>query len=51
MYKDIYPSGSQPVRIYGLPKMHKSFDSLPTFRPIISSIRTYLGISLCDLIP
>ena len=23
IYKSIYPSGSQPARIYGLPKMHK----------------------------
>ena len=37
-YKSIYPSGSNPARIYGLPKMHKKFESLPKFRPIVSSI-------------
>ena len=39
----IYPSGSQPARIYGLPKMHKPRrpNSTPPFRPIVSSIGTY----------
>ena len=43
-YKDIYPAGSQPARIYGLPKMHKvraPSSSAPPFRPIVSSIGTY----------
>ncbi|XP_057308273.1 uncharacterized protein LOC130646150 [Hydractinia symbiolongicarpus] len=58
VYNDIYPSGSQPARIYGLPKMHKSFENLPKFRPIISSIGTcnyqlakFLGGLLSDVIP
>ena len=32
----IYPTGSQPARIYGLPKMHKPRgpDSIPPLRPV-----------------
>ena len=43
LYDSIHPNGSQPARIYGLPKMHKSRDptSTPPFRPIVSSIGTY----------
>ena len=43
VYDTIYPSGSQPARIYGLPKMHKPWapNSIPRFRPIVSSIGTY----------
>ena len=43
VYDAIYPSGSQPARIYGLPKMHKprAANSTPPFRPIVSSIGTY----------
>ena len=43
VYETIYPSGSQPARIYGLPKMHKprAPNSTPPFRPIVSSIGTY----------
>ncbi|XP_065658976.1 uncharacterized protein LOC136083502 [Hydra vulgaris] len=43
IYTKIYPVGSQPARIYALPKMHKvsKDSSLPTFRPIISTIGTY----------
>ena len=39
IYKEIYPTGSQPARIYGLPKMHKPRPSsgIPPFRPIMSS--------------
>ena len=42
--KKIYPSGSSPAKIYGSTKMHKPFDSnsLPNFRPIVSSIGTYI---------
>ena len=42
-YNNIYPNGSQPARIYGLPKMHKfsSIDINPKFRPIVSSIGKY----------
>ena len=37
-YNNIYPKGSQPARIYGLPKMHKVREpsSAPPFRPIVS---------------
>ena len=43
VYDKIYPAGSQPARIYGLPKMHKAREpnSIPPFRPIVSSIGTY----------
>ena len=44
--------------MYGLPKLHKMFDSVPAFRPILSSKRTYnyqlakfLGKLLDDVIP
>ena len=42
-YSIIYPTGSQPARIYGLPKVHKTRapNTIPPFRPIISSISTY----------
>ena len=36
-YRDIYPIGSQPARLYGLPKLHKVKDlssTTPPFRPI-----------------
>ena len=41
LYKSVYPTGSRLARIYGLPKLHKILDSVPAFRPILSSIRTY----------
>jgi len=43
VYDAIFPSGSQPARIYALPKMHKprAANSAPPFRPIVSSIGTY----------
>ena len=43
IYKEIYPTGSQPARIYGLPKMHKPRPSngIPPFRPIMCSIDAY----------
>ena len=55
VYENIYPKGSQPARIYGLPKLHKDFgaNSTPPFRPIVSSIGTYnynLAKYLCDLL-
>ena len=55
-YRDIYPTGSQPARLYGLPKLHKVKDpssTTPTFRPIVSSINTYnynLAKYLCSLL-
>ena len=53
--KKIYPSGSCPAKIYGSPKMHEPFDSnsLPNFRPIVSSSGTYnynLSKYLCVLL-
>ena len=41
VYNQIYPNGSKPARIYGLPKMHKTFENVPPFRPIVSSIGTF----------
>ena len=54
-YQDICPTGSQPARIYGLPKMHKAHEpsSAPPFCPIVSSIGTYnynLAKFLCTLL-
>ena len=56
MYSKIYPSGSRPARIYGLPKIHtkpRGPSSLPPFRRIVSSIGTYnyqLAKYLCSLL-
>ena len=54
-YNNIYPKGSRPARLYGLPKMHKSRapNTIPPFRPIVSSIGTYnynLSKYLCSLL-
>ena len=38
VYRELYPSGSTPGVLYGLPKVHK--DNCPT-RPILSAIGTY----------
>ena len=51
----MYPPGSAPSRIYGIPKMHKfsSSDSFPKLRPIVSSIGTFnhnLARFLCNLL-
>ena len=37
-YQQIRPTGSQPARLYGLPKTHK--DGTPV-RPIVSCLNTY----------
>ena len=55
IYSQIYPTGSQPARLYGLPKMHKiqSPNVVPPFRPIVSSLNTYnyqLAKFLCNLL-
>ena len=55
IYNHIYPTGSQPARIYGLPKLHKvkSPDVVPPFRPIVSYVNTYnyqLAKYLCSLL-
>ena len=51
----MYPPGSAPSRIYGIPKMQKfsSSDSFPKLRPIVSSIGTFnynLARFLCNLL-
>ena len=57
---DLYPKGSKIARLYGTPKIHKSFSSgsIPPLRPIVSSIDTYnyklaqyLGSLLSPYIP
>ena len=42
-YENIYPSGSQPARLYGNPKTHKlkSESDKLTFPPIVLSIGAY----------
>ena len=57
-YENIYPKGSVPARIYGLPKIHKQFSTVPPFRPVVSSIGTfnyhlarYLGSLLTPILP
>ena len=38
---DLYPSGSKPVVLYGLAKIHKRLeDGTPSFRPTLSAIGT-----------
>ena len=54
-YDEIYPSGSQHARMYGIPKLHKGKEicPLPHFRPIVSSIGPYnyqLAKYLCNLL-
>jgi hypothetical protein len=39
-YKDIRPQSTRPARAHGLPKTHKHFDHLPSFRPIIDTTGT-----------
>ena len=42
IYNNIYPTGSQLARIYGLPKMHEiqSPTAKPPYRPIFYSLNT-----------
>ena len=43
--KQMRPTGGNRARARGLPKIHKDYDSLPKFRPIIDTIGTpYHGI-------
>ena len=54
-YERIYPSGSQPSRLYGTPKLHKikSNSEVSSFRPIVSSIGSFnynLSRFLCDML-
>ena len=51
----IYPSGSQPSRLYGTPKVHKikSDSRVPPFRRIVSSIGNFnynISRFLCDML-
>ena len=39
-HKGVYPTGSRPVRMYGLPKLDKIFYSVPAFRPMSLSMGT-----------
>ena len=43
IYDEIYPTGSVPSRLYGLPKTHKmtNLSQVPPFRPICSSVGAY----------
>ena len=36
-YKDMRPKNAKPARAHGLPKIHKQFDHLPKFRPIVDT--------------
>ena len=54
-YEHIYPSGSQPSRLYSTPKVHKikSNSEVPPFRPIVSSISSFnynLSRLLCNML-
>ena len=54
-YDRIYPSGWQPSRLYGTPKIHKmkyNFE-VPSFRPTVSSIGSFnynLSRFLCNVL-
>ena len=59
-YSNLYPKGSKIARLYGTPKIHKSFSSgpIPPLQPIISSIDNhsyklaqYLGSLLSPHVP
>ena len=54
-YERIYPSGSQPSRLYGTPKVHKikSDSEVPPIRPVGSSIVSFnynLSRFLCGML-
>ena len=38
--KEIYPKAAHVGRAHGLPKLHKEFDGIPKFRPIIDTVGT-----------
>ena len=47
------PKFAQPARAHGLPKVHKVFDSLPPFRPIVDTTNTvysFVGKFLSSLL-
>ena len=39
-YDNMRPVSTKPARAHGLPKIHKTFDDLPPFRPIIDTTGT-----------
>ena len=39
-FKTMRPKNTKPARAHGLRKMHKTFDRLPKFRPIIDTTGT-----------
>ena len=39
-YQSIRPQSAKPARAHGLPKIHKPFDNIPKFRPIIDTTGT-----------
>ena len=41
VYKSVYPTGSRPIKMYGLPKLHKIFYSVSAFRSKLLSIVAY----------
>ena len=44
-YQSIRPQSAKPARAHGLPKIHKPFDDIPKFRPIIDTTgTTHYGI-------
>ena len=40
VYNNIRPKHAKIARAHGLPKVHKAFDDIPPFRPIIDTIGT-----------
>ena len=38
VYQEIRPKNAKIARAHGLPKVHKSFDRVPNFRPVIDRI-------------
>ena len=47
------PKFAQPARAHGLPKVHKVFDSLPPFHPIVDTTNTvysFVGKFLSSLL-
>ena len=40
VYSEVQPQSTKPARAHGLPKIHKDFDTLPPFRPIIDTTGT-----------
>jgi hypothetical protein len=39
-YDNMRPVSTKPAQAHGLPKIHKTFDTLPPFRPIIDTTGT-----------